>query len=456
MIQAGMNIARLGLAHGSHDEAQERVELIRRIAAEEKTPVGILIDLPGPKVRSANFGQELVTFAEGSKLTLRVGNHASTAQNVEVDYAGLISDIDPGDVVSIGDGRVMVKILEATDDQLNAEVAHGGTLSGRPGIHIPSERLSLVTPTPEDMVAVERFAALKVDMLAVSFVRSAADLVRLGTPSHPEGPLVIAKIETAEAIKNLPEIIEASGAVMVARGDLGLECGIEGLPSIQKHIIRECIALGRPAITATQMLETMVENPEPTRAEVSDVANAVWDGSSAVMLSGETAIGVDPVNVIATMARIVDHADQDFDHRGWADDLAEIRLTDRKAPETSITDAMTLATARAVNELGIKTVLCISGSGFTVRSMARFRPKARILGYSANENTVGQLSLSWGTEPRLLPTEGPIEGRIMAAVNLARDSGDLQAGELVAVLAGTSESSRSTNVLRIQIVPTVK
>ena len=154
MIQAGMNIARLGLAHGSHDEAQERVELIRRIAAEEKTPVGILIDLPGPKVRSANFGQEPVTFAEGSKLTLRVGNHASTAQNVEVDYAGLISDIDPGDVVSIGDGRVMVKILDATDDQLNAEVAHGGTLSGRPGIHIPSERLSLATPTPEDMVAV--------------------------------------------------------------------------------------------------------------------------------------------------------------------------------------------------------------------------------------------------------------------------------------------------------------
>jgi len=201
------------------------------------------------------------------------------------------------------------------------------------------------------------------------------------------------------------------------------------------------------------MLETMIENPEPTRAEVSDVANAVWDGSSAVMLSGETAIGVDPVNVIATMARIVDHADLAFDHLSWADDLAEIRLTDRKVPETSITDAMTLATARAVNELGIKTILCISGSGFTVRSMARFRPKARILGYSANENTVGQLSLSWGTEPRLLPTEGAIEGRIMAAVCLARDSGDLQEGELVAVLAGTSESSRSTNVLRIQIVP---
>ncbi|MGE4566440.1 MAG: pyruvate kinase, partial [Acidimicrobiales bacterium] len=168
MMQAGMNIARLGLAHGSHNQAQERVELIRRIAAEEKTSVGILIDLPGPKVRSANFGQESVAFAEGSKLTLRVGNQASTAQNVEVDYAGLINDIDPGDVVSIGDGRVMVKILDATGDQLNAEVAHGGTLSGRPGIHIPSERLSLATPTPEDMVAVERFTALKVDMLAVS------------------------------------------------------------------------------------------------------------------------------------------------------------------------------------------------------------------------------------------------------------------------------------------------
>ena len=453
MIQAGMDIARIGLAHGTYELAEERIHRIRKIAAEEGKAVGILIDLPGPKIRVGDFGQEQLQIEEGSQVDLVVGAYKSTEKRIEVDYDGLLDHVKEGSELNIGDGRAVLRVDEVLEDRLKSVVVHGGTLSGRPGVHIPSDQLSLTAPTAEDLEAVERFIPLGIDILALSFVRTAKDIERLNLPPHPEGPLVVAKIETQAALEDLPGIIDSAGAIMVARGDLGQEYGIEGLPMLQKNIIKECIASGRPAITATQMLESMVDSPEPTRAEVSDVANAVWDGSSAVMLSGETAIGSDPVNVISTMSRIVSRADQEFDHRGWANDLAEIRLTNRDAAETSITDAMTLATSRAVVELGIKTIVCISGSGFTVRSMARFRPAARILGLSSDERTVGQLCLSWGTEPRYLSVEGTIDDRVVAALQLARDSGDLKAGQMVAVLAGTSDSSRSTNVLRIEQVP---
>ncbi len=453
LVRAGMDVARLGLAHNTIDEAAERMAAIRRIAALEGRYVGVLVDLPGPKIRAASFGEAPVAIAEDSVVDLRVGGTASDASTIEIDYEGLLADVEPGDRLSMGDGRVILEVAEAHGDRLAARVAHGGTLMGSPGLHIPSDRLSMRAPTPEDLEAVERFVELGVDLIAVSFVRSAEDLARVPVDPHPSGPIVVAKVETRAAIDDLPAIIEASGAVMVARGDLGSECSIEELPILQKEIIRQCIALGRPAITATQMLETMVSNPEPTRAEASDVANAVWDGSSAVMLSGETAVGIDPVNVVATMARIAERADEAFDHRGWTSELSELRMTDTDDPDTSITDAMTQATARAVDELGIGTILCISGSGFTVRSMARFRPSARILGLSADERTVRQLTLSWGTVPLHLPEEGDLDSRVSAALAVARDRGEVAAGELVGVLAGTDVRSRSTNALRIGRVP---
>ena len=453
LIRAGMDVARLGLAHNTIDEAAERMGRIRRIAATEGRYVGILVDLPGPKVRAASFGETAVDIVEDSQVFLRVGGRASTASDIEIDYAGLLTDVEAGDRLSMGDGRVVLEVLEIDGDRVSTRVAHGGVLTGSPGLHIPSDRLSMRAPTDDDLVAVERFVELGADMLAISFVRSAEDLARVPVDPHPAGPIVVAKIETRAAIENLPAIIEASGAVMVARGDLGSECSIEELPILQKEIIRQCIALGRPAITATQMLETMVANPEPTRAEASDVANAVWDGSSAVMLSGETAIGVNPVNVVATMSRIAERADDAFDHRGWMTELSDLRMTDTDDPDTSITDAMTQATARAVAELRIGTILCISGSGFTVRSMARFRPAARIIGLSSDERTVGQLTLSWGTQPIHLPEEGNLDDRVNAALEVARNRGAVAAGELVGVLAGTDVRSRSTNALRIERVP---
>ena len=453
LIRAGMDVARLGTAHSTLEENAERLTTIRRIAAEEGRTVGILVDLQGPKVRAANFGDDPVEFVEGASVQLRIGHLQSRAAVIEVDYEAFFRDVEPGGRMSIGDGRVILQMADREGDRISSTVLHGGVLSGRPGLHIPADRLSLSAPTPEDLRAVEFFLGYEVDMIALSFVRSADDVDRLGTDPHPHGPLVVTKIETAAALTDLSGIIEKSGAVMVARGDLGNECGIESLPVLQKQIIRQCIALGRPAITATQMFESMIGNPEPTRAEVSDVANAIWDGSSAVMLSGETAVGADPVKVVATMSRVAQHADEHFDHHGWSAELAESRLTDVADPNTSITDAMTVAAARAVDELGIRTIVCVSGSGFTVRSMARFRPSARILGYSADKRTVRQLSLSWGTEPFHLPEDGDVDLRVAEALDLARGQAGVEVGELVAVLVGTNPTARATNELRLERIP---
>ncbi len=453
MIRAGMNVARIGLAHNSVDEALVRLRRVRTVAAEEGQRVGILVDLPGPKVRAGNFGEAGVPLATGSSLELRVGTGSSTAEVVEIDYDGLLRDIQPGDRLTIGDGGAILEVTDKATDKMLANVVHGSTLRGRPGIHVPSDRLQIPTPTPEDFVALDAFVEAGVDMVAVSFVRSAHDMRRVGTEPHPRGPLLIAKIETRAAVENLPGIIQASGAVMVARGDLGNECSLEDLPHLQKDIIRQCIAGGRPVITATQMLESMVSSPAPTRAEASDVANAVFDGSSAVMLSGETAVGADPVNVVRTMSRIARRADEEMDHGAWAEQLARLRMTGEEGAASSVTDAMTMAAWRATTELGVTNVLCISGSGFTVRSMARFRPEANILGFSVNESAVQQLTLSWGTTPMLMESGGTNEDMMVEAIRLAKAAGHVRAGELVGVLAGSDSRAQATNVLRIERVP---
>jgi pyruvate kinase len=452
MIRAGMDVARLGLAHNTIDEGLERFHRIRKVSEEEGRRVGILVDLPGPKVRAGNFGDTGVDVPTGSSIELRVGEAGSSADVIEVDYEFLMRDIQVGDRVTIGDGGAVLEVTDKKADKMLANVVAGSTLRGRPGVHIPSDRLQIPTPTPEDFVALDAFVDAGVDMVAVSFVRSAHDMRRVGTEPHPRGPLLVAKIETRAAVDNLPGIIEASGAVMVARGDLGNECSLEDLPHLQKDIIRQCIAGGRPVITATQMLESMVTSLAPTRAEASDVANAVFDGSSAVMLSGETAVGADPTNVVRTMSRIARRADEEMDYPAWARRLAEMRMTDR-SENTSVTDAMTMAAWRATQELGVQNVLCISGSGFTVRSMARFRPEANILGFSLNEATVQQLTLSWGTTPMLMGKGGTNEEMVAEAMRLAKSAGHIRPGELVGVLAGSDSRAQATNVLRIERVP---
>ena len=284
LAEAGMDVARIGLAHGTLDEAIEKFRRVRRVSEALGRPIGTLVDLPGPKVRAGQMPEDGLPVVQGETIRLAPGNGASTRSMIHVDHEGLLHDLHVGDRVAFGDGAVAAEVTDRHGDHLEALVTHGGLLQGRPGVHIPSDRLRIPSPTPHDLQMLDAFVAEGVDMVALSFVRSAHDIRRVGVEPHPRGPLVIAKIETRAAVDNLDSIIEASGGVMIARGDLGTEMPIEELPHLQKRILERCITLGRPAITATQMLESMVTAPSPTRAEASDIANAVFDGSSALML----------------------------------------------------------------------------------------------------------------------------------------------------------------------------
>jgi len=450
LIAAGMDAVRLNLSHGSLEDALAVHERVRKLAAESGRYIGTLVDLPGPKVRAASFGKEGVDLADGAVVRLVAGTERSTAEVIEISYDELLTRLEVGDRLSFGDGAIDCEVVDKDQGGLRVRMVHGGHVWGRPGVHIPSDRLRVNTPTPDDLRVLDAFVEAGVDMVAVSFVRSAHDVRRVGTEPYPRGPLVVAKIETRAAIDNLAGIIEASGAVMIARGDLGNECSIEELPHLQKHIIRECIAHSRPAITATQMLESMIQAATPTRAEASDVANAVFDGSSVVMLSGETAVGHDPVNVVRTMARLCARADANFDYDSWGTRLAQLR---KSAPEDVsadhlLTDTMTGAACRAATELGATAIIAISRSGFTVRAIARYRPVAQILGFSPDERTLHQLSISWGATPLPLSGFAVNDEMVGEAVAVAKAEGHVRAGDMVIVLAGTDARSRGTDVLR--------
>jgi pyruvate kinase len=451
MMEAGMDVARLGLAHNTLDEVMDRYHRVKAVAAELGRNVGVLVDLPGPKVRLANFGDKPQPLATGHRLTLVPGRTDSDLDTVGVDYENLLADVHPGDSLAVGDGSVVLQIESIDGDSAKALVCNGGSIQGRPGLHIPSDRLSIPSPTSEDLHMLDAFVDAGVDMVALSFVRSAHDIRRVGTEPYPRGPLLVAKIETGAAVENLEGIIEASGAIMIARGDLGSELGIEELPHLQKQITRECISGGKPVITATQMFESMINSPSPTRAEVSDVANAIFDGSSAVMLSAETAVGHDPVSAVATMSRVAERADAEFDYEAWARRIRLLRSGVIPDGGDRITDAMTAATWRAATEMSVAAILCISESGFTVRSIARFRPRMPIIGFSPKERTVRQLTLSWGTVPVLASGHVDNVETMDEMIVAAREAGHIRTGDVVAVLAGTG--GRSTDMLRLAQVP---
>lgn len=450
LAEAGADVFRINLSHGSLDLAIERYRRVRAVEASLGRPIGALVDLPGPKVRAGTMGEGGVMLEDGATVRLMPGDGASTAEVVRVDHAGLLTDLHVGDLVTFGDGAVVAEVVGRADDALVATISHGGLLQGRPGVHIPSERLRLATPTDNDLRLLDAFVELGVDMVALSFVRSAHDVRRVGTEPHPQGPLIVAKIETRAAVENLDGIIEASGAVMVARGDLGAELPLEEVPHLQKRILERCISLARPAITATQMLESMVHAPTPTRAETSDIANAVFDGSSAVMLSGETAIGRDPVNSVATMARIAARADEEFDFDGWATRVQRISGQLRPSIDDVVTNGMTDAAWRAASETGAAAIICLTRTGFTVRSIARFRPKAKILGFSTDQRTLRQLTLSWGATPYELVGGFDAESQVARTVELARHLGEIRTGDLVAVLSGSPDyPGQATDSLRL-------
>ncbi len=454
MIGAGMNVARIGLAHGSLDDHLATYHKVRAAGEEAGSDLSIMVDLPGPKIRCATFPDGGVELLGGSEVLITAGRESSSASIISVDYPDLMKSMQIGDRIALGDGNIAMLVEGLGVDGIETRVVRGGVVQGRPGLQVPSDRLRMSTPTAEDLRLADAFVDVGVDMIAVSFVRSAHDIRSVGVEAAPNGPLLVAKVETAAAVTNLDGIIQASGAVMVARGDLGTDYALSELPHLQKYIIRRCIAMGRPVITATQMLESMVYAATPTRAEASDVANAVFDGSSALMLSGESAIGVDPVNAVTTMAEIVQRADEEFDHEAWAEVIEDLREDDRQKDGPAITtDALTMAACKVADQVDAKAIVCLSRTGFTARSVTRFRPKAPILAFSPNEASVRQLAVSWGTRAALTEERATAIEVRDDALRIARDRLGMSPGDRVVVISGQSTRALATDTLRVMPIP---
>ena len=453
LLAAGVDVVRLNLSHGPVEEHLERVKSVRAAAADIGRVVAVLADLPGPKVRAGSFGRESAQLVGGALFELVSGNTSSTADRIEVDYPTLLEDLAPGDRIVIGDGAISARITSVGPTVAVAEVLTGGRVAGRPGVHLPATRLRLRTPTAEDLVLARIMAEAEVDFLAVSFVRSADDMhqvaVAVGHVENP--PQLVAKIETGDAAGDaLASIIAASDAVMVARGDLGIDCDLADVPHIQKRIIRSCVEAGVPVITATQMLETMITAPSPTRAEVSDVANAVFDGTDAVMLSGETAVGHDPTLVVRTMSEICLRAEQQASYRQWASRLGRSQRAEPVERRLRITQALSHAAWQAAEDAEADAIVCCTRSGDTARAMARFRPMARLIAASPNEHAVNCLALSWGVTPLLIGLQKSADDMIWVAVEAAMKHRLVNKGNLVVALAGTgSQRGAPTDLARI-------
>ncbi len=447
-LASGVDVVRLNFSHGSLDSHLERIAAVRAFSRDIGRSVAVLADLPGPKIRAGEFGDAEVQFVAGDRVSLRVGDRVSTAELIEVDYPDLIDDVSPGDVIALGDGDITLRVTDIGDDVLIAEVESPGRTQGRPGVHLSAERVRLVSPTPLDLELAGQMVEVGVEYLAVSFVRSADDIERVREVAGDRA-LLVAKIETGPAVEHLEAIIGVADAVMVARGDLGIDRPLADVPHLQKRIIRRCVEAGTPVITATQMLESMVHAPTPTRAEVSDVANAVFDGTDAVMLSGETAIGRDPARVITTMDSIVVRAEVEADYEQWA-----VRMGRNLSPVAGadrVTSAIAHAASQAARDLGVDAILCCTRTGRTARAMARFRPRAPLLALSPNASTACALAMSWGVDPIQMAGSASTDELVWLAVDTAVRAGRLQPGATVIVLAGAPDrpSTAATDVMRV-------
>jgi pyruvate kinase len=443
MIDAGLDMARLNCSHGSVEEHAARVKLVRETAAEKGRNVAVLTDLPGPKIRTTTMGDG-IQFDDGDVIELRSGSEPSVAGRIFSDYPTLSEDLVAGDHVTLGDGGVDLRVERVEGDTVFVKVMNGGHLQSRPGLHLPADRITLPVPTDEDRMLIEKLSIPQdVDYVAVSFVRTADEINEVRKLLGDSGIRIIAKIETPHALENLDEIVAASDAVMVARGDLGTECPFEDVPVYQKRIIRTCLANAKPVITATQMMESMITASTPTRAEASDVANAVCDGTDAIMLSGETAIGHNPALVVQAMAKIADAAEivADFDR------FALTLSPDRQLNE--ITVALTHGAWWAMNDLGVKAVLCCTRSGSTAHAMAALRPEAKLIALSTSAQTVRQEALTWGVESLGLPETTDSDSMVAAAAERAKEAGLVQAGDLVGILSGGRDVPGATNDFRL-------
>ena len=443
LVDAGVDVARLNLSHGDHEDHTERARLVREIQAEIGRPLAIIADLQGPKLRIGELPGPRVLLKD-EEVTV-VGEEQAANGELPVAPAVIGEVLRPGHEVLIDDGLVRLAVEEVTGGRVRCRVIVGGEVKAHKGVNLPGVPVPIPSLTKKDLDDLAFALDLGVDYVALSFVRAAADVRDLQAiiRQHGSPARVIAKIEKAEAVEVLDAVLAESDAVMVARGDLGVEIGAATVPLLQKRIIHKCLEAGKPVITATQMLESMIEHAEPTRAEASDVANAILDGTSAVMLSAETATGAYPVEAVRTMDRIARTIEPEMNYRHQMPEPGE---------ETTVGRAMSNAACDLAETLGARAIIVPTFTGRTASAVARLRPRRPIIGLSHHQTSVQQMALEWGVTPLSMPPTRDVEDLWARSIETARNAGVVDPGDRVVLTAGTAVNlPGSTNVIRVDV-----
>ncbi len=447
MMLAGMNVARFNFSHGDYEMHKRRFEQVVRLRNELKLPIATMLDTKGPEIRLGKFVDDKpVVIKDGDTYTLTTVECACTAQKACISFKGLPHDVTVGTTILINDGVIELRAEKITDTDIVCTVINGGTLSNNKGINVPGVELSMPYLSERDMSDLEFGSKMGYDFIAASFVRSSADINYLKKFTKSLGwttPRIIAKIENMDGVNNIDEIIDAADGIMVARGDMGVEIPFEQIPAIQKEIIAKGYMAGKQVITATQMLESMITNPRPTRAEITDVANAIYDGTSAIMLSGETAAGKHPVEAVKTMALIAETTEKDINYIS--------RLSKRPVSIVkNLTNAISHAAVTTAHDIGAKAVITVTKSGSTARNLSKFRPSCMIIGCTPNETVLRQMSLSWGVAPVMMDEKENTDELFESAINAAVEHGLLESGDVAVITAGIPLGiAGNTNMLKV-------
>jgi pyruvate kinase len=444
LIRGGLNVARLNFSHGSHEEHRKRLEALRQTAAQLGANVAVMLDTKGVKIRTGVLEGGPVQLAAGRPFALYTDGRAGNASGVSVSYPGIEDEVHPGSTILLHDGAIELRVAGVGPGEIRCEVVRGGRLEDRKGVNLPGATLGrrlLLREIRDDLLfAIEH----DVDYIAASFVRSADDVleIRRFLEDHGAQIPIIAKIENEAAVRNLEAIVAVANGTMVARGDLGVEMPLQDVPLVQKRIIRTTVRNGKPVITATQMLDSMERNPLPTRAEVSDVANAILDGTSAVMLSGETAIGAYPSESIRTMSALALRAEESFADYGHLQNI-------RSEPAHVVTEAVSQAAITMSRHLGAAAIITLTESGFTSRAISKYRPDCPILAVTASERVMRKLALNWGVTALLFDGKRSDEAMIEHGIRRGRELGCIERGDVVVATAGIARRSGSTNLIRV-------
>lgn len=447
MLKAGMNVVRLNFSHGTHEEHKKTIEKFRHVRDSLKMPAAVLLDTKGPEIRTGNFARGEETLEDGQTFTLTTEVIEGDKERASVTYKDLPKEVVPGDTVLINDGKIVIKVTGTNEKEVTGTVIHGGKISNHKGINLPNVKLNMQYISPQDREDILFGIRNDVDYIAASFVRSAKDVLEIKKLLAENGGKeikVIAKIESTQGIENFEEILEASDGIMVARGDLGVEVAYEKLPGIQKRFIRRCVQSGKIAITATQMLESMITSPIPTRAEITDVANAVFDGTTAVMLSGETAAGRYPVEAVSAMAKIAKQAEDDQPK------VPARNMIWHEMNATDTTNAVGHAACTLAKDINATALMAITKTGYTASRMSKFRPDMLIIGSTPYKKTYHQLSLIWGVSPMMAEYRYDIEELFHHSAERAIEEGMIEEGDMLVISAGMPvDVPGNTNIIRV-------